>query len=943
MPFRKTPKTGTPYSLVAFDPNGSERSDDPDGMNGVLSQRLLADLKASPPTNVFLFSHGWRGDLGAAIDQYDRWIDAMAQLSSDAGRMGSGFKPLWLGIHWPSEPWGDEELSGAQAFGIAAGSDANGAEDLQSAYLQRLDLVSSPEANELLRLILAEQQANAAAPKLPANVAAAYQRLAQLMNFEPQGAGAQPGNDTPPFDAEAAFQAMNNQGVAFGAITNGLLAPLRALSFWNMKRRARQIGATGVNGLVGQIQLAAPEISVHLMGHSFGTIVVSSVCGQQGAWLPRPVDSVALLESAVSLWSYADSVQGNGGPGYYNAMYRKPAIRGPVITTQSTLDSAVSKWYKAAVGFVRASPSFGDDINLVRWGSIGEYGIQGIADVQAGTMLEVNQDYQFENGRIYNLESSQFICKGAGVGGAHSDIDGPEVAHALWQTAFASKGTNRAFAAAASAASKQPVVVPDPAPFVSAQKIAAPAPVSMPVPFGIQAETGAYLPELRPSDLQHIGRDSDASLLRQNPGESFGPVETVNTDELAQAGWGVIFSNTMKQDQAAVREALKPLLNLRQEQAGAFYHEFAADTGYTADQSASDWLSDRGSALAPVNPKQGVPYYLLLIGSSQDISFDFQYDLDTYFAVGRLYFNDVSEYGRYAGNMVAYETSATIPHSKSVGIFSTRNAGDAATQMLHDSIAAPMALGTQALGTPPLAESHGYKTVARLNVKATKAALLDLLEGRADGGYPALLFTGSHGVAFKCEDPEQPAKQGALLTQDWGGPGGPVSADTYLTAAELTSSPATLGMIHYCFACYSAACPIADTYSYGPNDTPVQIAKEPIIARLPQQILLNGAQAVIGHVDRAWAYSFQSGPGTTVIQNVQDPLDRILSGRRVGDAMDIFNQRWSVLSGQLVRLLDRRQAAQASVSDVKLANSWVERDDARNYIVLGDPASRLRT
>lgn len=96
-------------------------------------------------------------------------------------------------------------------------------------------------------------------------------------------------------------------------------------------------------------------------------------------------------------------------------------------------------------------------------------------------------------------------------------------------------------------------------------------------------------------------------------------------------------------------------------------------------------------------------------------------------------------------------------------------------------------------------------------------------------------------------------------------------------------------------------------------------------------------------MDRAWAYSFQSGPGIAVIQNVQDPLDRILSGRRVGDAMDSFNGRWSVLSGQLVRLLDRRQAAQAAVSDVKLANAWIQRDDARNYIILGDPASRLRT
>jgi hypothetical protein len=54
-------------------------------------------------------------------------------------------------------------------------------------------------------------------------------------------------------------------------------------------------------------------------------------------------------------------------------------------------------------------------------------------------MQEVGGAYALEKGRIYNVESSQFICKGEGIGGAHSDIDGPQVAHLIWETAFASK------------------------------------------------------------------------------------------------------------------------------------------------------------------------------------------------------------------------------------------------------------------------------------------------------------------------------------------------------------------------------------------------------------------------------------------------------------------------------------------------------------------------
>jgi hypothetical protein len=53
-------------------------------------------------------------------------------------------------------------------------------------------------------------------------------------------------------------------------------------------------------------------------------------------------------------------------------------------------------------------------------------------------MAAGNGTYSFEKKRVYNLESSQFIAKKDGVSGAHSDIAGPEVAHAIWAAAFAS-------------------------------------------------------------------------------------------------------------------------------------------------------------------------------------------------------------------------------------------------------------------------------------------------------------------------------------------------------------------------------------------------------------------------------------------------------------------------------------------------------------------------
>jgi len=55
----------------------------------------------------------------------------------------------------------------------------------------------------------------------------------------------------------------------------------------------------------------------------------------------------------------------------------------------------------------------------------------------ARPMLAETAEYGFAAGAIYNLQSNQFIRKMDGASGAHSDIDGPQVAHAIWQAALA--------------------------------------------------------------------------------------------------------------------------------------------------------------------------------------------------------------------------------------------------------------------------------------------------------------------------------------------------------------------------------------------------------------------------------------------------------------------------------------------------------------------------
>jgi hypothetical protein len=71
---------------------------------------------------------------------------------------------------------------------------------------------------------------------------------------------------------------------------------------------------------------------------------------------------------------------------------------------------------------------------LPKYGAIGAFGIQGPgADAKNVMILGPERAYDFEPGKIYNIDSSRVINVGGGFSGAHSDIAKPEVAHAVWE------------------------------------------------------------------------------------------------------------------------------------------------------------------------------------------------------------------------------------------------------------------------------------------------------------------------------------------------------------------------------------------------------------------------------------------------------------------------------------------------------------------------------
>jgi pimeloyl-ACP methyl ester carboxylesterase len=454
VPLELLPDHAARYHLIGFDASGHERVE-PDGP---YSATVLREAATSRPTDVFVFSHGWQGDVPAAREQYGRWVTAMLSCQDERDRLAErpgGFRPLLVGLHWPSKAWGDEEL-GSSSFGVeAAGFDAptvesplpeepdedfadDGTDDVSALVAQYAGrLGDSPSIRRSVHTIVSHALEDAAPVNLPEPVRRAYEAIDTEIALGDAGAGAAPGADREPFDAEATYQACQLADlVSFGGPSlGGLLAPLRTLTFWQMKRRARDFGESGAARLLDNLRRAAPDARLHLMGHSFGCIVASAaVAGSPDRGHPRaPVASLVLVQGAMSLWSFCSSIPSRPErPGYFHRLVAEKLVTGPVLVTTSPYDRAVRTFYPIGAG-VRGQVDF-EPGKLPTYGGIGVFGIRGPdVDVAEDVLTPQARPYDLRPGRVLNLDAAEVIRNGTGPSGAHSDICHRPLAQAIWQ------------------------------------------------------------------------------------------------------------------------------------------------------------------------------------------------------------------------------------------------------------------------------------------------------------------------------------------------------------------------------------------------------------------------------------------------------------------------------------------------------------------------------
>ncbi|WP_371501871.1 hypothetical protein OG871_33190 [Kitasatospora sp. NBC_00374] len=416
---------GTAAYIVPFD------------RNGVCTGPQTADAvvaEAARATDVFLFSHGWNNDWTAATRRYDAFIthylDVRRQWWSHPDR---DYRPLLAGMFWPSAVL---VAPGEEAPAIAGDAPAPDPESGSDGPAPLTEHLAPAQAERLRRLAGRDRLDERQAAELAALVAPALaggdelrpdagpptaEQLIEIWARLPADRGRSRGRTGGFVDEDATAPPEAAGGLGF-------LDPrklIRTATVLLMKDRAGRVGGHGVALLLRAVLDAAPDVRVHLVGHSYGCkVVLSALCN--GPAPARPVESVLLLQPAVSGLCFAADVDGAGTPGGYRPALARTAQ--PVVTTFSRHDLPLTTFFHWAV---RRPDDLGD-IAIAgappsRYAALGGFGPQGV-DGQAVTVDVKDPPDRYGLGpqgpRIVAVRADRSI-------GGHGDVTNPATAWAL--------------------------------------------------------------------------------------------------------------------------------------------------------------------------------------------------------------------------------------------------------------------------------------------------------------------------------------------------------------------------------------------------------------------------------------------------------------------------------------------------------------------------------
>ena len=381
---------------------------------------LRQELAGSGVRDLFVLCHGWNNSARGARSLYRALAAGLVEQVSPEQRRGVGFAGvLWPSLLFPEDGPADD---GAPAPPPAPGGQlaaslapAFPGQEQQVAQLGAL-LDARPQDPQQLHAFAALAQSLATSAEVGGPEDSGERRLVE----------AQPA---------AALAAMPVDGAPGHAQGENPFARgwkqardlLRTASYYEMKKRAGVVGKQALGPLLLELAQAAPEVRVHLVGHSFGARLVSFSLAGLPADGPRPVRSLTLLQGAFSHFAFSSDK-----PGALRGVADR--VDGPLVCTSSVHDRAVGTWYPRASLLARQDDQADRDATY-NWGALGHDGFQqpGVVPLRLGPP---GTDYPFAPGGFFTLDGDEVITTDlSSFSGAHCDIRRPEVAWAMARAA----------------------------------------------------------------------------------------------------------------------------------------------------------------------------------------------------------------------------------------------------------------------------------------------------------------------------------------------------------------------------------------------------------------------------------------------------------------------------------------------------------------------------
>lgn len=351
-------------------------------------ERLLADAREGGYSDVFVFSHGWNNDWDDAEALYHEFIRQFHLHVTARGLGGREYRPLWVGIHWPSAilvlPW-EADPAIATTADAGPGLDAllGRLPDARARRLRELGdrtALDAAEARELAGLLIEavpessdDEMPGLPLPGDPEDLVSAWRTGAT--EYEEVGDG-EAGTADDAGDADDDPAAAGDLGILEWGRTL-----VRASTVWPMKDRAGVVGRVGVGPLLRDLHdaVAGSGAAVRLLGHSFGTkVVLSALCSPGCSGVKAR--SVLLLQPAISARSFAaDAINGTSG-GYRKALGQSDL---PIVVTYSRRDRQLHDQFHKAVcrrydiGDRDAVPAA---VPVPLFAALGGYGPQRVAE-----------------------------------------------------------------------------------------------------------------------------------------------------------------------------------------------------------------------------------------------------------------------------------------------------------------------------------------------------------------------------------------------------------------------------------------------------------------------------------------------------------------------------------------------------------------------------------